>query len=354
LGGGTGGGGASGCIHVAGQQGALRLPSRISQPCIENDNPPDERLGALALGPPENTVAAGEFLYGYLDTLKELPLSPQVPAELDPDGILGPADAVQHDFGRNGTYLVARQLAQEVHRFWDFVFAKSREAGEDPIRLAAKMVGRWPNGTPLVSAPERPADDFEERAYFGFRAEDDTAGYKCPLGAHIRRANPRDTLVEDAEKSFEIVKRHRLIRRGRPYGEPLDRSMEPARMLDAPRGGERGLLFLAFNVHLARQFEFVQQNWINNPKFAQLDTDVDPILGQIRAESTFTVQREPVRLRIKGLTSFVTVRGSGYFFMPGLTALRYLASRRPLAGVVPTAAPARRSGPRRVTGSARA
>jgi Dyp-type peroxidase family len=297
----------------------------ISQPRIENDNPPDERGEALEAGTPDNTVKAGEFLYGYEDELGEVPPSPHVPPKLDPLRRLRPDDT-GHDFGRNGTYLVARQLSQKVPEFWKFIFGKAELYGEDPVRLAAKMVGRWPNGAPLVLAPHEPLQGLEKQADFGYAGEGDSQGYKCPLGSHIRRANPRDALIhQDKAASIEIVKRHRLIRRGRPYGEPVHPSMEPCNMLESPaRDGERGLLFLAFNVHFDRQFEFVQQNWLNNPKFGDLYTDADPIAGKIDESSTFTQQRAPLRLRIGGLQSFVQVRGSGYFFMPGLQALRWL------------------------------
>jgi len=326
--------GAAGLREVArvdtrmlpGQKEHFGFRDGISQPCIRNDNPSHEQVEVLAPGPSQNTVQAGEFLYGYVNESGEVPEIGQVDRRLDPAGILLRDTSGRADFGRNGTYLVARQLAQNVQGFWRFVVTTSGDMREDPVRLAAKMVGRWPNGAPLVKAPTHPIDGIANDAYFGFQAEADVAGYKCPLGAHIRRANPRDALVEDPALSIQIVNRHRLIRRGRPYGPPLDSSLDPMRMAAAlDPGPERGLLFLAFNVHVGRQFEFVQQNWLNNPKFSELHTDADPIAGAIHRDSTFTQQRETVRLRIRGLTSFVRVRGSGYFFMPGLKALRYLA-----------------------------
>jgi deferrochelatase/peroxidase EfeB len=297
----------------------------ITQPWIVNENAAPE-IDALKCGASENSVKPGEFLYGYEDELRTVPPSPHLSPSCDTKGILHRDGAGLADFGRNGTYLVARQLAQDVRGFWEFMFEHSKDVGQNPILLASKMVGRWPDGTPLVRGPQGPVPGSEDEAEFGYQKEGDAAGFKCPLGAHIRRANPRDALVDDPEQSTNIVKRHRLIRRGRPYGPRRDESMDPMRMLKAPNPPtECGLLFLAFNIHFSRQFEFVQQTWINNPKFSELSNDADPIAGSPAADATFTQQREPVRLRLRGIKSFVEVRGSGYFFVPGLAALRYLA-----------------------------
>jgi hypothetical protein len=131
----------------------------------------------------------------------------------------------------------------------------------------------------------------------------------------MRRANPRDTLHDDSPRSLQIVNRHRIIRRGRPYEEPGDDGGPP----------RRGLVFIAINVDLQRQFEFIQQTWINSPKFAGLYEDKDPIAGDNDGTGVFTIQERPARRRIPGLARFVTVRGGAYFFLPGMRALRRLA-----------------------------
>lgn len=297
-------------------------------------------VAGLGAGRAADTVQAGEFILGYPNEYGARTERPLLRLSADPASLL-PADADGSglaDLGRNGSYLVVRQLSQDVRSFWAFVDHESGGAGlpedaslpEDPgarIALAAKMVGRWPDGAPLVLVPDDPGrsggatDDF---AYHRL----DPHGLRCPLGAHIRRSHPRDMLDPDpgSESSVAIDKRHRLLRRGRSYGPPLTASVALNEALNGGAAGddERGLHFICLCANLARQFEFVQQTWINNPKFGGLYDDPDPLLG--RAKRSFTIQAEPVRRRVTGLPAFVGMRGGGYFFLPGLRALRYLAS----------------------------
>jgi Dyp-type peroxidase family len=282
----------------------------ISQPLIAELGPPDRP------GPPLHTVRSGEFVLGYQNQYGQVAESPTVAAADDPGRVLPRTDDPgRADLGRNGSYLVLRQLAQDVDGFRRFIDQVGQAVGRaDPdagARLAAKMVGRWPDGAPLTRSPGRPADDND----FGY-AEGDAAGLGCPLGAHIRRANPRDALDPEAgpEQSVRSVNRHRLLRRGRAYGDP-----------SAP--GERGIHFMCLNANIARQFEFVQHTWLNNPKFAGLYDDTDPLVVTHQGDTgrTFTVQARPFRQRVTGLPAFVTVRGGAYFFLPGIRALRFLA-----------------------------
>jgi Dyp-type peroxidase family len=205
--------------------------------------------------------------------------------------------------------------------------------------LAAKMVGRWTSGAPLVLAPN--ADDPAVGASDGFMFHKwDRAGIHCPIGAHIRRTNPRDS-SEPRPGSLEALSlsnRHRLLRRGRTYGERLVESMDPEAILaNGDDGQERGLHFICLNANIARQFEFVQSSWSNNPQFHALHDEVDPLTGERGrfrpdtepATTDFTIPHMGGRTRIRGIPSFVTVRGGGYFFMPGMSALRYLASLPP-------------------------
>lgn len=306
----------------------------ISQPRIQNENPAPGQVGVLEPGQAANTVAAGEFLLGYRNEYGLYPPGPLVPRHLDSARIL-PADAAGSggaDFGRNGSYLVLRQLGQDVQGFWRFV--RENAGGENFVELAAKMVGRWPNGAPLVKAPHAPMAGLEDDEDFAYKANDDAAGHRCPLGSHLRRANPRDASGSDPVLSVQSAKRHRIIRRGRPYGIPVDPSMDPERILAAPvSAADRGLHFLGFNADIARQFEFIHQNWLNNPKFAYLYQDKDPLLGDHPANGgQFCQQAGPVRRRVTGLPRFVRMRGGAYFFTPGLAALRYLASAPSSAG----------------------
>jgi len=301
----------------------------IAQPVVEG----------LREGPPDDTIKAGEFVLGYPNEYGEVTGRPLVSRSADPDGILSTDDVSgDADLGRNGCYLVLRQLSQDVAGFWSFLDRVTSDADgrSDPdarARLAARIVGRWPNGEPLVLAPDGPRA--QPYAVNEFRYHDlDPDGLRCPLGAHIRRSHPRDMLDPDpgSERSIAIDKLHRLLRRGRGYGSPIAPDA-------APGGGaedERGLHFICLCANIARQFEFVQHTWLNNPKFNGLYDDADPLVGP--AGRSLTVQAKPVRKRVTGLPSFVGVRGGAYFFLPGVRAVRYLASIASPASATPAGA----------------
>ncbi len=277
-----------------------------------------------------NTVAAGEFLLGHQDGYGNVSHSPVTSGGFA--------------FGINGSYLVFRQLEQDVVGFWRHL---ASQPGGDPVLLASKMVGRWPSGAPLVRHPERDPESprFSDEDAFTYLANDednDRYGARCPFGAHIRRANPRDwQLGMNPADSLELSNLHRILRRGRPYGAPLDASMTPSALLQAALAtapgtpAARGLQFLCFNTNIDRQFEFVQQQWLNNPKFAGQNSDADPLLGLHRPlnelgvdPATFT-QQSDVKTglcpRATQLQQFVRVRGSAYFFMPSIPAVRLLS-----------------------------
>lgn len=271
---------------------------------------------------PDDSVKAGEFLLGYTNEYGLHTDRPLLEPAADPGGLLpaDPAGTGRRDLGRNGTYLVLRQLAQDVPGFWAFCEEATRRpdgAADEAARawLAAKMVGRWPDGAPLALAPT--GDDKSLAVENDFRyAATDADGLRCPIGAHVRRSNPRDSLDPNpgSDASVAVTRRHRLIRRGRAYGEPHG-------------ANERGLLFMCVCANISRQFEFIQHTWVNNPKFAGLYDDADPLLGVHQPYGgTFTVPALPVRRRFRDVPRFVTVRGGAYFFLPGLRGLRYLAS----------------------------
>lgn len=284
----------------------------MSQPVIEGSGQDAGLAGAEAR---RQVVATGEFVLGYPNGYGELTPSPWISA---PDGR-------QVDVGRNGSYLVVRQLAQDVHGFREAVRRAAGSAADDPEateRLAAKLVGRWRSGAPLVRTPHRDDPDLGTDNAFGY-AEVDPHGERCPVGAHVRRSNPRDSIGPTPSRALTLANRHRLVRRGRVYG--------PAFPDDAPRddGVERGLIFMCVNANIERQFEFVQQTWCNNPKFGGLHDEQDPVLGTRPPDGgTFTVQGAPVATRVRELPTFVTVRGGAYFFLPGIRALRSLAALR--------------------------
>jgi deferrochelatase/peroxidase EfeB len=190
---------------------------------------------------------------------------------------------------------------------------------------------------PKADPQSKEFQDEDGFAYLATSKSNDRDGAACPLGAHVRRTNPRDwdsgaTRLE----SVTIANRHRIIRRGRPYGDLLTEDMSPeallARSRNPAQAPERGLQFLAFCADLERQFEFVQQQWSQNFTFAGLHAAPDPINGtslarEVASACSFTIQKDAKQSsfgRCVGLADFIRVRGSAYFFMPSLSAVAAL------------------------------
>ena len=304
--------------------GALRLVAELPTDPLSRteafgfaDGLSQPQLAGLAGPDAGRAVATGEFVLGYANGYGQLTERPLLDPATDPGRILphDPDGTGAADLGRGGSYLVLRQLRQDVEGFHAFLADHTRrpDGTEDPAardRLAAKIVGRWPSGAPLVLAPDRDEPGLDA-VDFGYH-ELDRDGLRCPLGAHIRRANPRDSLEPGpgTDRSRASTARHRLLRRGRGY---------------TLADGERGLHFLCLVADLARQYEFVQHTWLNSPTFNGLQDQPDPLVGPWSATATFVEQARPLRRRHSGLPEFVRTRGGGYFFLPGISALRYLA-----------------------------
>jgi hypothetical protein len=175
-------------------------------------------------------------------------------------------------------------------------------------------MGRWRSGAPLVLAPHRDDPDLvadPQRSNNFDYGQMDPRGLACPIGAHIRRVNPRDTITN--------MRRRRLIRTGLPYGPVL-----PEQSPDD--GTDRGMALLFGCADLERQFEFIQREWINAPKFQGLQHDKDPIAGDHDGTYNMTVQHKPIKKTLHGLPRFTTVKGGAYVLLPGLRALRSLAT----------------------------
>ncbi|MBV9230114.1 MAG: peroxidase, partial [Chloroflexi bacterium] len=179
---------------------------------------------------------------------------------------------------------------------------------------AAKLMGRWRSGAPLVLAPQQDdpelVADRQRNNNFNY-GQMDPQGLACPIGAHLRRVNPRDTINN--------LSRRRLIRLGLPYGPLLPEGTPDD-------GMDRGIAIFFGCASLSRQFEFVQKDWINAPKFQGLDQDKDPIVGDHDGTYNMTIQKRPIKKTLRGLPRFTTVKGGAYFFLPGLQALRLLAN----------------------------
>jgi len=262
-------------------------------------NPHVEGSGSAGAGT-EASIKAGEFVMGYSDERGETADVP-VPVELR----------------RNGTFVAIRKFHMDVAGFRRYLRAQASSPEEEEL-IAAKMVGRWRSGAPLVLAPDRddPALGADGNRNNDFGYADDMKGLKCPFSAHIRRVNPRDALKDDVV----AVNLHHFLRRGTNYGLPL-----PEGVLEDD-GAERGGVFLLIGAHLHRQFEFIQSQWVTDGNFIGHGTEQDPLIGNNEGEGVFTIPRAPVRRRLHGLPRFVYVRGGEYCFMPGLRALRWIAN----------------------------
>ena len=325
-------------VMLAGDKEHFGFHDGIAQPRIEG-------IRSDADAPSnEPQIPAGEVLLGYRNAYGQYPATPTVPvtraaARLFPVAPPDPYDTTlgeRLDLGKNGSYVAFRQYAQDVKAFWAFMDAAAAHDAARRKWLAARMVGRWPNGTPLEVEPDQEPAEFDAKTANRFLyAKDDLYGERCPLGSHIRRTNPRDGMGPTPAESLMVADRHRLLRRGRAYGPPLAASFDPSDVLASDGGGERGLHFICFNTDLGRQFEFVQSTWVNSMKFDGLYTDPDPVIAPHRDPdhpathpeeiSSFTVQQCPVRHRVNRIPRFVTIRGGAYLFMPGVKALGYLA-----------------------------
>ena len=325
-------------------------------------------------------VEPGEFLLGYPDNRGLIPPGPTLSPLLDPHNRL-PIAADEHDFatnivnapreiGRNGTFLVIRQLAQDVEGFRAYCreeAARLHKRLAPPYRIdeefiGAKLVGRWKDGSSLVRHPYKPKGEEvsgEERlralhhhapselksdakhapiaektvsrpttnpkegspiegAARSSRADDndflfgeeDPEALRCPYGAHIRRANPRDSFDPGSKEQIDISNRHRLLRVGRFY---------------EPKYGEKpGLLFMCLNGNIERQFEFIQQSWLDSPSFHGLSGEQDPLVGGDKSCTGFVIPTRDGPVRLKPLKRFVTTLGGGYFFLPGKRLLQFL------------------------------
>jgi Dyp-type peroxidase family len=262
---------------------------RLSQPVIEGSGEePTPGSGA--------PLKAGEFILGYPDE----------------NGIT--ADRPQPEIlARNGSYMAYRRLQEHVGKFRDFLRQHGESAQEQEL-IAAKLMGRWRSGAPLVLSPEQddPALGADPKRNNDFNYKEmDPQGYAVPLGSHARRMNPRDTAAN--------MNRRRMIRRGATYGPYLPEN--------APDdGADRGIAAFVICGSLIRQFEFAQNVWANDPNFHELGNERDPIIGNQDGTFEFKIPKRPIRKKIIGLPAFTTVRGGAYFFLPGIKALRYLAT----------------------------
>ena len=276
-----------------GDRNSLGYKDGIDQPAIEGS-------GVEPLPGQGPLIKAGEFILGY-------PGESGVPVPMPQPEILG----------RNGTFVGFRKYQSRVAAFNRFLRANGSTEAEQEL-IAAKLVGRWRSGAPLTLAP-----DVDDRALGAdpqrnndFNYTKDARGLQIPLGCHIRRMNPRDTELA----RLTDVNLHRIIRRGTTYGVPYDPNV-----LSDDDAVQRGAYFLFISAKAMATMEFLQQEWINDGNFIGAGNEHDPIVGLQDDEATFTIPKEPVRRRVHGIETFNVLRGGEYFFMPSLTALKWLS-----------------------------
>ncbi|HYI47921.1 MAG TPA: hypothetical protein VEX35_05590 [Allosphingosinicella sp.] len=162
----------------------------------------------------------------------------------------------------------------------------------------------------------------------------DPKGFKCPAHSHIRKVNPRETTPLTSASG---ERKHRIARRGIPYGKPMPKICDDVDT-DPNPAGDRGLLFLCFQANVEKQFEFIQRTWCDNPNFPTnivnlpgifggKDTGDDPLIGQDPDER----QKWPKVWgnSAAGTAKFnfeaaVTLKGGEYFFAPSLPFVKSL------------------------------
>ena len=262
---------------------------RLSQPVIEGSGDTPTPGSGAPLKP-------GEFILGYPDENGP-------PYNLPQPEILS----------RNGSYMAYRRMVEHVGKFRDFL----REHGKTPEEqelIAAKLMGRWRSGAPLSACPEK-----DDPALGADMQRNNDFNYAQRGPARLRRAAG---LAHPPDESARHGGEHEP-----PSDDPPRRHLWPYLPEDKPDDGqERGIAAFIICASLVRQYEFAQNVWANDKNFHELGNERDPVVGNHDGTLEYKIPKRPIRKTIKGLPAFTTVKGGAYFFLPGLKALRYLAT----------------------------
>ncbi len=235
------------------------------------------------------------------------------------------------ELGLNGSFAVFKMIETDVVGFENHL--QSNKDKINPELHAAKICGRWRNGVPLALSPDTdspaggiPLEQMNNYEYVNADGSGDPKGLCCPVGAHMRRINPRGQPVTGQGEAGGSNNTHRLIRRGLPYGPNYD----PTQPYD---GVKRGLLGYFINSNIENQYEFVLGNWVNDAEFAGAvrlpPKSKDPMIGaQNPAESVFAIPQAngAPPIKITGFSTFVTTKAAAYCFLPSITAIKFIAN----------------------------
>ncbi len=291
-----------------------------------------------------NPVPSAKVPFGYTDGIsmttirggpERYPADHQEPCEPWLFVLLDEAESYlvpePHELGLNGSFAVFKMIKTDVVGFENFL--QSNKDKIDPELLAAKICGRWRNGVPLALSPDTdsppggiPPDQLNNYEYVNADGSGDPEGLRCPVGAHMRRINPRGQPVIGQGNPGGSNNNHRLIRRGLPYGPNYD----PKQPYD---GIERGLMGYFISSDIEDQYEFVLKEWVNGAAFAgqvRLDPkSKDPMIGtQDPAESIFVIPQAngAPPIKVTGFSSFVTTKAAAYCFLPSITAIKFISN----------------------------
>lgn len=243
-----------------------------------------------------------------------------------PEHPSAPHDGPAADLVRGSTYGVLRWIYQDVAAFNRFLNTEGPRlfpalvTGDAEELLAAKLMGRWRDGTSLVLSPERPDRELATSNGFGYTTQDPD-GHNCPFSAHIRVVNPRDTPLDPIAMVEGVP---RLLRRGMPYGPPLEGN--------ADDGADRGLVGIFLCADLRRQF-YKLTDWIKQNDFSPVYNAnrrvQDAMMGnraQAGASGDFTLPGKRGDVTIKSLPDFVYTKGTAFFLYPSMTMLAALSN----------------------------